>query len=127
DGGRHKRVSIMERRREIARPEDRPDDEVHVLTLSQTGEISFREAGKGQAPPEWLGMYFEDMPTTWYTVRNGDLVYSSIDLWKGCAAVARPEHDQSIVSNEFPVYRVSERIDPDFLAILLRSRYYQRA
>ena len=99
-----------------------------VLTVSQTGELRARLAGKGRTPPEWLGMYFEDMPTKWYRARADDVVFSGIDLWKGCIAVVSDQFDGALVSNEFPVYEIlDERLDPDFLSTLLRSRYYTRA
>lgn len=120
--------SLMQRREEIIHPEDRPDEAVKVMTLSQTGDIRPREAGKGNNPPEWLGMYFEDSPSTWYKAKCGDVVFSSIDLWKGCISVVGNDFDGAIVTKEYPIYRmVSDKILPDFLAILLRSRYYQRA
>lgn len=118
----------LKRREEVVRPEENPDDAVKVLTLSQTGEIRPREAGKGNNPPEWLGMYFEDSPSTWFKARKGDVVFSSIDLWKGCIAVVPDEFDGAIVTKEFPIYQiVDDRLDPEFLSTLLRSRYYQRA
>jgi type I restriction enzyme M protein len=73
-------------------------------------------------------MYFEDMPTKWFRARDGDVVFSGIDLWKGCIAVVDAEFDGALVSAEFPVYEVTDdRIDPEFLSTLLRSRYYRRA
>jgi type I restriction enzyme M protein len=120
--------SVMKRREEQVRPEDRPDEEVVVLTVGQTGELRARAAGKGRNPPEWRGMYFEDMPTKWYRARAGDVVFSGIDLWKGSIAVVPEEFDGGLVSGEFPIYEViDERIDPEFLSTLLRSRYYRRA
>lgn len=129
DGWVSKKISeLMQRREEIARPEESPEDAVVVMTLSQTGDIRPREAGKGKNPPEWLGMYFEDSPSTWYKAHAGDLVYSSIDLWKGCISVVPESFDGALVTKEFPIYKMlTDEIDPDFLAILLRSRYYQRA
>lgn len=129
DGWISKKISaLMERREEIARPQDAAEDSVTVMTLSQTGDIRPREAGKGKNPPEWLGMYFEGSPSTWYKAYQGDLVYSSIDLWKGCISVVNEEFSGSLVTKEFPIYRMlTDEIDPEFLAILLRSRYYQRA
>lgn len=119
---------VMRRREEHATPEDSPDSTVSVMTISQTGEIRQREAGKGNNPPEWLGMYFEDGSSTWYTAHENDVVFSSIDLWKGCISVVPEEFDTAIVTKEFPIYRVvDERLDPEFLSALLRSRHYQRA
>ena len=118
----------MRRRLDEVHPERRPDERVTVLTISQTGELSRREAGKGKNPPEWLGMYFEDSPSRWYAARAGDVAFSSIDLWKGCIAVVPPELDGALVTREFPIYEViDERLSPEFLSAMLRSSYYQRA
>jgi type I restriction enzyme M protein len=55
-------------------------------------------------------------------------VFSSIDLWKGCIAIVPEQFDTGLVTKEFPIYEViDQRITSDFLQILLRSRYYQRA
>lgn len=119
---------VMRRRLEIVRPQERPDDTVVVMTIGQNGEIRQRQAGKGKAPPEWLGTYFEDIPSTWYAARSNDVVFSSIDLWKGCISVVPEEFDGALVTKEFPIYEViDERLDPRFLSCLLRTRYFQRA
>ena len=117
----------MRRRTDEVTPEDSPDREFTVMTISQTGEIRHREAGKGHNPPEWLGMYFANGSSRWFQARSGDVVFSSIDLWKGCIAVVPPEFDGAIVTKEFPIYEVTDdRLDAEFLSYLLRSRYYQR-
>jgi type I restriction enzyme M protein len=119
---------VMERRLEEINPADRPNDPVVVMTLSQTGEIRPRAAGKGRNPPDWLGMYFADSPSTWHVAHAGDVVYSSIDLWKGCIALVPEQFEGALVTKEFPIYRViNERVSPEFLSVLLRSRFYQRA
>lgn len=119
---------VMRRRESEVMPSAMPDKEFTVMTISQTGEIRPREAGKGHNPPEWLGMYFENSPSRWFRAREGDVVYSSIDLWKGCIAVVPPEFDGAIVTKEFPIYEVvDQRLDAEFLSYLLRCRYYQRA
>lgn len=119
---------VLRRRTDLVKPEERPNEKVKVMTISQTGEIRPREAGKGRNPPEWLGMYFEDSPSTWFAAREGDVVFSSIDLWKGCVAVVPPAFDGALVTKEFPIYEITDdRLDPVFLSCLLRSRYYQRA
>jgi type I restriction enzyme M protein len=118
----------MKRREEVVDPTSTPDQPVTVMTIGQTGEIRARESGKGRNPPEWLGMYFEDIPSQWYAAKTGDVVYSSIDLWKGCIAVVPEAFDGALVTKEFPIYEVVDpRLDPEFLSLLLRSRYYQRA
>ncbi len=118
----------MVRREALVRPEDSPNDRVTVMTIAQTGEIRPREAGKGRNPPDWLGMYFADSSSTWFAARSGDVVFSSIDLWKGCISVVPSEFDSALVTKEFPIYEVvDQRLDPGFLWCLLRSRYYQRA
>lgn len=119
---------VMRRRETIAHPEESPDLKVKVMTITQTGEIKPRAAGKGKNPPEWLGMYFEDSSSTWYSARSGDVVFSSIDLWKGCISVVPEDFDHALVTKEFPIYEViDDRLDSNFLWCLLRSRYYQRA
>ena len=119
---------VMLKRESIIHPEENPEQEVVVMTLAQTGEIRPREAGKGNNPPEWLGMYFGDSSSTWFSASSGDVVFSGIDLWKGCISIVPEEFDCAIVTKEFPIYEVTDyRIDPDFLSCLLRSRYYQRA
>jgi type I restriction enzyme M protein len=119
---------VMTRRAEVVNPEERPEDSVRVMTISQTGEIRPREAGKGRNPPQWLGMYFEDSPSTWMQARANDVIFSSIDLWKGCISVVPAEFDSALVTKEFPIYHVTDpRLSPEFLWCLLRSRYYQRA
>lgn len=119
---------IMVRREEEAHPEEAPDQPVKVMTISNRGEIRGRAAGKGKAPPEWLGMYFEDSSSTWYRAHADDVVYSSIDLWKGCIAIVPETFHGGLVTKEFPIYRVTDqRVYPEFLSCLLRTRYYQRA
>ena len=39
---------VMRRREDIKNPEEQPDNAVSVMTISQTGEIRSREAGKGR-------------------------------------------------------------------------------
>ena len=119
---------LLVRREEQVDPRDYPDDEFLTLTLSQDGVLSPREAGKGHNPPSWHGAYFSGS-SRWYRAYAGDLIYSQIDLWKGCVAVIPPEYDQAIVTQEFPLYRIvdSNILTPEYLALLLRSRYFQRA
>lgn len=118
---------VMLKRKDVVFPGKEPDRPVLVMTLSQTGEIRQREAGKGKNPPEWVGAYFQD-GARWYAAHEGDIVFSQIDLWKGCIAVVPKKFDGALVTAEFPIYNVTdERIDPEFLSCLLRSRYFQRA
>ena len=119
---------LMRRRDSRLKPQETPNREFVVMTLGQDGEIRPREAGKGRNPPQWLGMYFDGSPSRWHAARSGDLVYSSIDLWKGCIAVVTDPFDGALVTSEFPIYQVTDnRLDPRFLAYLLRTPYYQRA
>ena len=129
DGWICKKVSsLMERREEQIHPEYSPDEYVKVMTLSQTGDIKERAAGKGKNPPEWLGMYFEDSPSKWYKAYQNDVVFSSIDLWKGCISVVGKEFNGALVTKEYPIYKMlTDEILPDFLAALFRTRYYRRA
>ena len=122
-------VSQVLRKREVEfDPKLAPDQRVRVMTISQTGQIRDRIAGKGRNPPEWIASYFEDSTSTWYRASARDVVYSSIDLWKGCIAVVPHEFEGALVTKEFPIFEVIDpQLDPDFVSCLLRSRYYQRA
>jgi type I restriction enzyme M protein len=100
-----------------------------LLPLSEIRTLPAREAGKGNNPLAWTGDYFTEVSSVkWYQARAGDVVFSAIDLWKGCIAVVPPEFDGGLVSKDFPIYRIIDpRLTPEFLHALLRSRYYQRA
>ena len=125
---RYRLGNVLERREERADFRSDSDRLFKVITIAQTGEIRAREAGKGRNPPEWRATYFEDSPGEWYTARSGDVVFSSIDLWKGCIALVPDDFDGALVTGEFPIYSVRDgRLSPAFLQVLLRSRYYQRA
>jgi type I restriction enzyme M protein len=91
-------IHLVMRRREEELTSPDPDQLYQVMTISQTGEIRSREAGKGNNPPEWRGTYFEESPGTWFAARAGDVVFSSIDLWKGCIAVVPDEFDGALVT-----------------------------
>ena len=105
-----------------------PDRFYRVMTIGQSGEIRDRPPGKGNNPPAWQGAYLEETEGDWFGASAGDVVYSSIDLWKGCIAVVPPEFNGALVSKEFPIYRVTDpRLSADFLQTLLRSRYFRRA
>ena len=119
---------VMQKREEPIIPENSPEQLFKVMTIAQTGEIRLRAAGKGKNPPEWLGMYFENSTSKWFQAKAGDVVYSSIDLWKGCIAIVPDDFDNALVTKEFPIYEVTDgRLDAEFLSYLLRCRYYQRA
>jgi type I restriction enzyme M protein len=118
---------ILQRREERVRSALEPDREFLVPTLTQEGELTPREAGQGNTQPAWFGQYFKE-DSTWYRLHAEDLVYSRIDLWKGCVTVVPEEYDGAIVTNEFPVYEVDqEQLDPHYLKLVLRTAYFQRA
>jgi type I restriction enzyme M protein len=112
----------------VAAPEATPDAIFKVMTLGQDGEIREREAGKGNNYPEWRGAFFADGSSTWFAAKTGDLVYSSIDLWKGCISVVPKQFDEALVTKEFPIFEITDpRLTPEFVQALLRTSYYQRA
>ena len=120
--------AVMKRRLTRVLPQEEPTREFVVLTLGQNGEIRPRQAGKGNNPPEWYGHYFEGMSSSWFSVEEDDLVYSSIDLWKGCASIVPAAFGNGLVTKEFPIYTITDPdLLPGFLRCILRSRYYQRA
>jgi type I restriction enzyme M protein len=118
---------LLHRRREEINPAEFPDREFKVLTLTQEGRLEDREAGKGKNPPSWYGQYFTD-GSRWFVAHTDDVVFSQIDLWKGCVAVIPREHNGAIFTQEFPIYEVdTARLDPYYAKLLLRSAYFQRA
>ncbi|MFQ5592639.1 MAG: restriction endonuclease subunit S [Anaerolineae bacterium] len=63
---------------------------------------------------EKLGI--EIRATKLFAVKPGDFVYNRLFAWKGSFAVAQPEHEGCLVSNEFPCFELDrERISPKFL------------
>ena len=121
---------LLVRRREEVVPNDQPDDPFLTITLTQRGRFERREAGKGRNPPDWHGAYFK-AGQTWYTVREGDILISRIDLWKGCIGVVPGDFDGGVVTNEFPIYYVvpayEDVVDARYLQLLLRTSYFRRA
>ncbi len=118
---------VLHRKEEQIDPSAYPDREFMVMTLTQEGALEPREAGKGKNPPAWFGQYFSG-GSRWYLGYEGNLVFSQIDLWKGCVAIIPPEYNGAIYTQEFPLYEVDREIlDPYYLKLLLRSSYFQRA
>jgi len=118
---------LLRKREERIDPTRHPDTKFKVLTLTQEGQLEDREPGKGKNPPDWYGEYFTE-GSRWHVTRAGDLVFSQIDLWKGCVAIVPPHYDGAIFTQEFPIYQVdTEHLDPYYLKLLLRSTYFQRA
>lgn len=126
----HRLGDLLVRRRETVVPSDHPEREFKTITLTLEGELQPREAGKGRNPPGWNGSYFA-IGAKWYVVREGDILVSRIDLWKGCIGVVPPAFDGAIVTGEFPTYRVRSEsrsmVDGRYLQILLRGSYFRRA
>lgn len=119
---------VVERRAEPEEFEEDSTREYRVLTISQSGRARLRPAGVGNNPPEWLGMYFADSSSRWYKAHAGDIVYSGIDLWKGSVCLVPPELDGALVTQEYPILHVKdEGVNPEFLAMLLRSNRMRRA
>lgn len=118
---------VLQRRQESVIPPDQPDREFVVPTLTQEGELVPREPGQGKNPPSWYGQYFTG-GSRWYVIHAEDLLYSQIDLWKGCVTIVPREWDGAIITQEFPVYAVDRgQLDPHYLKLVLRSKYFRRA
>lgn len=119
---------LLKRRKQTLVPNSEPDVEFRTITVTQDGEIIPRSAGIGNNPPAWFGTYFKP-GTKWFRVRSGDLVYSRIDIWRGCVSIVTEDFEGAIVTNEFPVYsRVRpEVLDLSYLKLLLRAPHFQRA
>ncbi len=121
---------LLEQRADPVVPNSEPDTEFLTVTLSQEGQFTPREAGKGRNPPSWLGAYFKESQV-WNRIHAGGILLSRIDLWKGCVGVVPQEFDGAIVTSEFPVYYLREesreQVDARYLQLLLRTAYFQRA
>ena len=118
---------VLKRREENVNPPDEPDREFVVPTLTQEGDLTPREPGQGKNPPSWFGQYFTG-GSRWYVVHADDLLFSQIDLWKGCVTIVPQEWDGTIVTQEFPIYQVDkDQLDPHYLKLVLRSKYFRRA
>jgi type I restriction enzyme M protein len=123
------RIGKLMTRRIFPRFKFETDQEYTVMTISHTGEIRPRAAGKGNNPPTGIGEYFLTVsPGDWFAAHTNDVIFSSIDLWKGCIAVVPAALDGALVTKEFPIYEITDnRLLPEFVQTLLRSRYYQKA
>lgn len=121
---------ILEQKADPVTPSDNPDTEFKTITLTQEGRLEPREAGKGNNPPDWHGVYFKE-GAKWNRVHAGGLLISRIDLWKGCIGVLPAEFEGAIVTGEFPAYYIREefkdRVSIRYLQLLLRTSYFQRA
>ena len=80
-------------------PSDHPEREFKTVTLTLQGEMKPREPGKGRNLPGWHGSYFP-IGQKWFVAREGDIVASRIDLWKGCIGVTPSDFDGAIVTGE---------------------------
>ena len=121
---------LLRKAEEAIIPNEHLDQEFLTITLTQEGKLKPREAGKGNAPPNWHGAYFKEAQK-WYRVHAGGILISRIDLWKGCIGVVPPAFEGAIVTNEFPVYYLREdfkkETDARYVQLLLRTGYFQRA
>lgn len=125
DGWVRESIGNLMRRRILLEEVFEPEHEYTVMTISQTGEIRPRTPGKGNNPPTWTGDYFATVsPGDWFAARANDVVFSSIDLWKGCVALVPAAFDGALVTKEFPIYEITdERLLPEFVQTLFaRSR-----
>ena len=127
-GMRHFKLSeILIRRREPVVPYENPDEEFRTLTLTQNGVLKPREAGIGNNPPAWFGVYFKP-GGLWFRARTDDLIISRIDLHKGCVSVIPDAFDGAIVTQEFPLYEAGpDVIRPHYLKLLLRTEHFRKA
>jgi type I restriction enzyme S subunit len=52
-----------------------------------------------------------------FEVEQDDIVYSRLFAWKGSFGVVKPEHAGAMASNEFPTYRASDALLPEYFAL----------
>jgi restriction endonuclease S subunit len=90
-------------------------------------QVTVRLYGKGAVlRKESQGSEIHTRPQ--FIARAGQLIMSRIDARNGAFAIVPQELDAAIVSQDFPVFRVNtDLIEPEFLAILLRSHGFVEA
>jgi type I restriction enzyme S subunit len=54
---------------------------------------------------------------TLFAVAQDDIVFSRLFAWKGSFGVIKTEHDGAMASNEFPTYRASDALLPEYFAL----------
>ncbi len=89
--------------------------------------VTVRLYGKGvQLRSETQGA--EIKGANWFRVETGDLIMSKIDARNGAFGIIPCDLDGAIVTNEFPVFRVSspEWVVDFLLSLLTRPHFYQR-
>lgn len=104
---------FITRRLEIF-PADELSEE-NFVTLSLNGEI------KPKRIMGWRRMKDTLFSSKFFKAKEGDFVFSKIDIRNGASAVI-PRGREIAVTAEFPVYAVSDEILPEYLALLFRYK-----
>jgi len=82
------------------------------LGLLNRGRGTFR---KPAADEEEMG------DSTFYTVKDGDLIISGQFAWEGAVAMATYKEDGCVVSHRYPIYRAIDGIKTEYLLAFFRS------
>lgn len=83
-------------------------------------EIGIRSWGKGIFHKEPVkGGLLEDKKV--FRIEPGDFVLNIVFAWEGAVAVAGPQERGLVGSHRFPTFRCSDRIDADYLLMVLQT------
>ena len=102
-------------------------EEAVLDDLATYKQVTVKLYGKGAVlRKELLGSEIQTRPQ--FLVRTGQLIMSRIDARNGAFAILPEELDGGVVTQDFPVFKVNlDVIEPEFLAILLRSHGFVEA
>ena len=102
-------------------------EEAVLDDLATYKQVTVKLYGKGAVlRKELLGSEIQTRPQ--FLVRTGQLIMSRIDARNGAFAILPEELDGGVVTQDFPVFKVNLGvIEPEFLAILLRSHGFVEA
>jgi type I restriction enzyme M protein len=102
-------------------------EEAVLDDLATYKQVTVKLYGKGAVlRKELLGSEIQTRPQ--FLVQTGQLIMSRIDARNGAFAILPEELDGGVVTQDFPVFKVNlDVIEPEFLAILLRSHGFVEA
>ena len=88
---------------------DKPENEIFV-TVSQKGRgVSQRNVGEGKTPVQFSGI----------RIKAGQFIYARIGAYEGSFGIVPGYLNNAVVSKDFPVFDISDKIIPEFLLLSL--------
>lgn len=105
-------IGALMQPRQVRRPTAATDDTYAFATITRRNLTSVLPKGR---------IVTNYGPSSLWIVENGDIVASGIDLIHGAVAVAGKDVDGLVMSNEMFPYRPTDKVLPEYLAMLLRA------